>query len=357
MSKFHTLTVKEVRQETPDCVSVALQVPEALQDTFKFTQGQYLTLRTFINDEDVRRSYSICASPLDQELRVAIKKVDGGRFSTFANEQLQAGATLEAMPPMGNFYTKLDPTQSKNYIAFAAGSGITPIMSILKSVLQTEPKSTFTLFYGNRGVEHIIFREELEALKNKFIDRLSIHYLLSREHPGSELFYGRIDADKCQRFCDMLIDLEEADEFFLCGPEAMINSVKTTLEAQGIPRQKIHFELFTSPLGPLGQTSKSSKKDRPNIQAEVTVIADGKSLKLQLEDPNITILDAALQAGADLPFACKGGVCCTCKAKVLEGKVEMEVNYALEPEEVEAGFVLTCQSHPQTKTVTVDFDV
>lgn len=357
MSKFHALTVKEVRRETPDCVSVALEVPDELKETFKFTQGQYLTLRTPINEEDVRRSYSICSSPLDQEWRVAIKKVEGGRFSTFANEQLQPGETLEAMPPMGNFHTPLHPSQSKNYIAFAAGSGITPILSILKSVLQIEPHSSFTLFYGNRGVEHIIFREELEALKNKFIDRLSIHYLLSREHPGSELFYGRIDADKCQRFCETLIDLEEADEFFLCGPEAMINAVKNTLESHGIPRKKIHFELFTSPLGPLGLSSNTAKKERTNVQSVVTIIADGQSLQLQLDDPNITILDAALKAGADLPFACKGGVCCTCKAKVLEGKVEMEVNYALEPEEVEAGFVLTCQSHPQTKTVTVDFDV
>ena len=356
MSKFHTLDVVDVRRETPDCVSIALSIPETLSDAFTYKHGQYLTLRADINGEDVRRSYSICSSPLEAELRVAIKKVEGGRFSTFANEILKKGDTLEAMPPMGNFTVPLDTNHRKTYVAFAAGSGITPILSILKTVLEKEPNSQFVLFYGNRGVEHIIFREAIEGLKNKYMDRLALHYVLSREHPGSELFYGRINANKCEEFTERIIDLENTDEYFICGPEAMINAVKTTLESKGVESKKIHFELFTSPLGPLGKTKKVKSENNPQVLASITITNDGQSLAFDLDSNGETILDGALKAGADLPFACKGGVCCTCKAKVTKGKVDMDVNYALEPEEVEAGYVLTCQAHPLTKEVTVDFD-
>jgi ring-1,2-phenylacetyl-CoA epoxidase subunit PaaE len=356
MAKFHSLTVKEVRRETEDCVSVAFDVPNGEYEAFQFIQGQYLTLKTTINGEDVRRSYSLCSSPLDDELRVAIKKVEGGRFSTFANEVLKAGDTIEAMPPMGHFYTELDPSNQKHYVAFAAGSGITPVMSILKTVLLQEPNSQFTLFYGNRGADAIIFKEELEALKNKFLSRFTLHFILSREHPGSDLFYGRIDKEKCNAFCNLLIDPDDVDHFFICGPEPMIHAVKETLEEHGATKGKVHFELFTSPVGPLGVQQIRKKKDTPKIESSITITLDGNSFSFDLPSSGATILDAALKGGADLPFACKGGVCCTCKAKVLEGEVEMDVNYALEPDEVEAGYVLTCQSHPITQKVSVSFD-
>jgi len=358
MPKFHTLQVKEVRTETPDCVSIAFDVPDALKADYTFTQGQYLTLKTDINGEDVRRSYSICSSPFEEELRVAVKHVEDGRFSTFANQKLQAGDTLDVMTPMGKFYTELDENNEKQYIAFAAGSGITPVMSILKAVLKVEPKSSFTLFYGNRNFESIIFREAIEALKNKYLERLSVHHVLSREVLGSPLFNGRINGEKCQQFCKAFFDVEQVDDYFLCGPEDMIFSVKDTLEEKGVDKKRIHFELFTTPTTKAAKTKKTkittplpSKSD-----SQITVILDGDAFDFSLHANGDNILDTALKNGADLPFACKGGVCCTCRAKILEGEVEMDVNYALEPDEVAAGFVLTCQSHPRTKKVVVSFD-
>jgi len=358
MPKFHTLQVKEVRKETPDCVSVAFGVPDALKVDYDFIQGQYLTLKTNINGEEVRRSYSICSSPLDDELRVAIKHVEDGRFSTFANQKLQTDDMLDVMTPMGKFYTELDENNEKHYVAFAAGSGITPVMSILKTVLAVEPKSRFTLFYGNRNFESIIFREAIEALKNKYLERLSVHHILSREVLGSPLFNGRIDADKCRQFCKVFFDAKEISEYFLCGPEDMIFSVKDTLEEQGVDKKRIHFELFTTPTTKAVQTKKSDKVVTPSSESDsqITVILDGDAFDFSLSATGDNILDTALKNGADLPFACKGGVCCTCRAKILEGEVKMDVNYALEPDEVAAGFVLTCQSHPRTDKVVVSFD-
>lgn len=356
MPKFHRLNVKEVRKETADTVSVAFDVPADLQSEYDFKQGQYLTLRKEINGEDVRRSYSICASPLDDELRVAIKKVEDGRFSTFANEILQAGDSLEVMTPMGRFYTELKPENDKRYVAFAAGSGITPIMSIMKTVLKTEANSEFMLFYGNRKTDSIIFKEEIEALKNIHLERLSVYHVLSREALGSPLFEGRIDKERTAKFCNLFLDVNMVDEFFLCGPEEMIFGVKDQLSELGVDEKKVHFELFTSPAGKLG--TKKAKKKAPVTEGlnDVTIILDGHSYDFQLGEDGKNILDAALEEGADLPFACKGGVCSTCRAKVKEGTVNMEINYALEPWEVEKGFVLTCQSHPTSKKVVVDFD-
>lgn len=356
MPKFHTLRVKDVRKETEDTVSVAFDVPVTLADDFQFQHGQYLTLKADINGEEVRRSYSICTSPLDGELRVAIKKVENGRFSTFANEKLIIGDRLDVMTPMGRFTTALDEKNAKHYAAFAAGSGITPIMSILKTVLQKEPNSTFTLFYGNRRADSIIFKEEIEGLKNTYLTRLRLHHILSREAIGSQLFEGRINAEKCEKICKFILDVDSVDEFFICGPEDMIFAVKDTLLAKGVAEQKIHFELFTSPAGKLGQTSKSAKK-RAYTEGDnaVQIILDGHSINFNM-DATENILDAALANGADLPYACKGGVCCTCRAKLKEGEVEMDVNYALEQWEVNQGFILTCQAHPTTQKVVVDFD-
>lgn len=355
MPKFHSLKIQEIRKETEDCVSISFEVPEGLQSEYEFTQGQYLTLRTQINGAEVRRSYSICTSPNDDDLRVAIKKLEGGQFSTFANETLAQNDLLDVMTPMGNFYTPLHADNEKHYVAFVAGSGITPILSILKTTLVKEPKSHFTLFYGNRYSDSIIFKEQIEALKNLHLGRLSVHHILSQEHPGSELFYGRIDEAKCHSFCKYLFDPATVDEFFLCGPESMINAIRETLSSLGVDEKNIHFELFTSPVGKLGD-SKSQNGSTKSVLSKITITLDDNTFEVNLNSTEDTILDAAHKMGADLPYACKGGVCCTCKAKVLEGEVEMEINYGLEPEEVEAGYVLTCQSHPKTPKVVVSFD-
>jgi len=355
MATFHSLQVQDIRQETPETVSVAFDVPETLQEQFQFTQGQYLTLKTDINGEEVRRSYSICVSPQDAELRVAIKKVPEGKFSTFANEQLQVGDTLDVMTPMGRFFTPLDPTNDKEYVAFAAGSGITPIMSILKAVLQIEPKSRFTLFYNNREIESIIFRDELDALKNQFMGRLSVHHILSREHMGSELFTGRIDRKKCEAFCKTLIQPAIMDDVFLCGPQEMTDLVKETLIDLGVEGKKVHTELFTAPgakkVTKTVRRSAETDEDKSDLQIKL----DGITFDIKIA-PDENVLDAALKNGADLPYACKGGVCSTCRAKLVKGKVDMEVNYALEPDELEAGYILTCQAYPQSDHVFVDFD-
>ncbi|MCC7504564.1 MAG: phenylacetate-CoA oxygenase/reductase subunit PaaK [Saprospiraceae bacterium] len=353
-TKFFPLKVREVRRETADTVSVAFEVPEHLRDTFRYVQGQHLVLRTTLNGEEVRRTYSICTGVHDNDLRIAVKKVPEGVFSTWANEQLRPGDALEAMPPQGHFFVELQPEKQGLYVAFAAGSGITPVMSILKTTLEQEPLSRFVLFYGNKGFDQIIFREQLEELKNRYPDRLAVHHVLSRESLGSPLFQGRLDADKCRQYGRLLFAPEEVDAFFLCGPEDMTFAVKSALEALGVGTKKIHFELFTT----AGLKKKTAvATDRSDaFDAEVTVIQDGAEFNFRLPSDGSTLLDAAMRAGADLPFSCKGGVCSTCKARVLEGEVEMELNYGLEADEVEAGYVLTCQSHPKTRRVVVSFD-
>ena len=358
MSKFHSLTVKEVRRETEDTVSISFHVPEQLQSEFEFKQGQYLTLKQIIDGSDVRRSYSICSSPTDGVLRVAVKKVDGGMFSGFANEKLRAGDTLEAMPPMGNFFTELDPLQAKNYVLFAAGSGITPVISILRSVLLTEPNSTVTLVYGNKGFQSIIFREELEGLKNLYLDRFNLIHILSRENPGIPLYKGRIDVEKCMQLFDTVLDASEVDEAFICGPEEMISSVSECLKKLGVDDGSVHFELFTSPVGKLGTSSSDAPVQKlDDKDCEVSVTIDGDTVQFALNSQGESILEAAQSHGLDLPYACKGGVCCTCRAKLVEGEISMDHNYALRPDELAQNFILTCQSHPLTKKVTVDFDI
>ncbi|RYD55290.1 MAG: phenylacetate-CoA oxygenase/reductase subunit PaaK [Sphingobacteriales bacterium] len=356
--RFYQLKVKEVRPETTDCVSVALDVPQELMDTFRFAPGQYLTFRTNLDDVELRRSYSICASPKDMELRVAIKKVEMGKFSTFANEKLKAGDVIEVMPPMGNFTPKKKEVAGKHYLAFAAGSGITPIMSIMKTALEEDPNSHFTLVYGNRNRNTIIFRETIEGLKNKHMQRLRVYHVLSRELMDVQLFNGRIDANKCGEFCDTLIDVTSIDEAFICGPEDMILSVRDKLVELGMESNHVHIELFVSPDQPKATHEKWVKENAADAgnMSKVSITLDGATFELDLAYGGDSILDAALKHGADLPYACKGGVCCTCRAKVTQGSVDMEVNYALEPDEVAKGFVLTCQSHPKTPTVHIDFD-
>jgi ring-1,2-phenylacetyl-CoA epoxidase subunit PaaE len=357
MIHFHLLKVEKVERETDDCVSITFAVPADLKNTFQFKQGQSLTIRKELNGEEVRRTYSICSSPFDHVLKVAVKRQEGGIFSTYANEQLRAGDYLEVMPPIGNFYTNLDPLQKKNYVAFVAGSGITPVLSIIKTTLVTEPQSTFTLVYGNRTKTNIIFKEELEGLKDKFISRFCIYHILSREKTEAEINYGRIDRAKCTMLFDKLIDVKTVDEFFLCGPEAMIFSVRDFLLDKGVFKEHIHFELFTVP-GEQRVISNMEEiaQDNKGQVAKVSVKLDGILFDFDLPFEGPSILDAALEQGADLPYACKGGVCTTCKAKLAEGKVEMAVNWGLEEEEVEKGYILTCQSHPVSERIIVDFD-
>jgi ring-1,2-phenylacetyl-CoA epoxidase subunit PaaE len=356
MIHFHPLRVKKVEKETDDCVSIEFHVPASLNEVFQFTQGQNLTIKKTLQGEELRRNYSICTSPFDNKLKVAVKKVEGGLFSTWANEELKAGDVLEVLPPTGKFYTELHPSQKKAYVAFAAGSGITPILSIIKTTLRTEPQSNFTLVYGNRTKNGIIFKEELEALKDKFIDRFRVYHILSREQTDAPINSGRIDTDKLHLLFDKVIDLQKSDEFFLCGPEEMTFCIRGFLAGKGIAADKIHFELFTVP-GQGRQTANLKlAKEEEGAKAKVSVKVDGILFDFDLPYESESILDAALKHGADLPYACKGGVCTTCKAKLLEGNVSMDVNWGLEPDEVEKGYILTCQSHPQTETVVVDFD-
>lgn len=357
MIHFHPLTVKKIEKETDDCVSIEFAVPVELQDVFRFKQGQTLTIKKVLNGEELRRNYSICASPFENKLKVAVKKVEGGAFSVYANEALKAGDVLEVLPPTGKFYTELHPSNKKSYVAFAAGSGITPILSIIKTTLQAEPQSNFTLVYGNRSKASIIFKEELEALKDKFMNRFRLYHILSREKTDVALNFGRIDKAKLALLFDRLIDVKRCDEFFLCGPEALIFCVRDFLRDNNVASDKIHFELFTVP-GQKGSTTNHQPQttNDSSLKATVTVKVDGIAFNFDLAYESESILDAALKQGADLPYACKGGVCTTCKAKLLAGEVSMDVNWGLEPDEVAAGYILTCQSHPKTEKVVVDFD-
>lgn len=355
---FHSLQVKDIRQETPECVSVSFNIPENLKAEFHFEHGQNITIKKEIDGNEVRRSYSICSAPFENELRIAIKKVDNGKFSSFANQNLMKGDTLSVLPPTGKFNTKLNPANKKNYVAFAAGSGITPVISIIKTTLQTEQASQFTLVFGNRGRNSIIFFEELEGLKNKHLNRFNLINILSREKTDAPVNFGRVDKIKLEKL-KSLIDYKNVDDFFICGPEEMIFCVKDFLENEAIDKSKIHFELFTTP----GQNKIQNINTRQTAlhstspHSNITVKLDGRSFDFELGYDAENILDAALKQGADLPFACKGGVCCTCKAKLIEGEVDMEVNWGLEREEVEQGYILTCQSHPTTEKVVIDFDI
>lgn len=355
MHHFYPLKISKLIKETDDCVSLEFDVPEESKEVFGYKQGQHVTLKKIIDGEDVRRSYSICTSPKENRLKVAIKKVDGGAFSTFANEKLQAGEELEVMPPSGSFNTDLKPEQTKNYVGFAGGSGITPIISILKSVMDTEPQSSFTLVYANRGSDSIVFKEEIEGLKNKYMERLNVFHVFSDEHAEFPLFEGFVDKEKVTAFSKNLIDLNDTDEFFICGPEPMMLEIQAALLDLKVEKSKIHIELFTSPVGKLGTGTGKKQSDYKKVKCKVTIQIDGVKNEFDYNS-NDSILDAAAKQGADLPYACKGGVCCTCKARLLEGEVDMAVNYALEEDEIEKGYILSCQAHPKTDKVVLSFD-
>lgn len=357
MSRFYNLTIKSIRRETPDCVSLALEVPAELRDTFRYLPGQYLTLRREHAGEELRRSYSLCSSPLDDEWRVAIKQVPGGRFSTLAVGAggLRPGDVLEVLPPQGRFSPALHPAQARRYALFGAGSGITPLLSIAKTVLLTEPGSHVYLVYGNRGRNSIIFKEALEGLKNKFLDRLSVYHVLSREPGESDLFHGRLDQAKAARFLRQLIPAHRLDACYLCGPEPLIRGVQQALAEAGVAPEKIHFELFAAPGGaaPARPTPPAGADDQ---RSQVLVRLDGRAYPLAMSYYGDTVLDAALAAGLDAPYSCKNGMCSTCRARLTSGTAAMDVNYALSAAEVAQGYVLTCQARPTSTTVAVDFD-
>lgn len=356
MAQFHPLRVSDIRKETRDSVVLTLEPSADLTDVFKFTQGQYLTFRRKFDGEELRRSYSICAGVNDPSLRVGIKKVDGGWFSSFANDELAVGDTLEAMAPMGNFHAPLEPDTSRHYLGFAGGSGITPLVSIIKTVLEAEPKSTFTLAYGNRSANTIMFREELEDLKNANMGRLNIIHVLETE-ADIDLFSGRMDRKKCDALFGSWVDVKGADLAFICGPEPMMLAVADALKSHGMDPSAIKFELFAS-----AQPGKAKKRAAPakgNGVAEVckaTIILDGVRREVEMPKNKVSVLDAAISANLDAPYACKAGVCSTCRAKVIEGDAEMEANYSLEDYEVERGYVLTCQCYPLSDKLVVDYD-
>ena len=356
MSKFHPLTVSQVRNETRDTIAVTFAVPPELQDSFTFQQGQHLTLRAQIADEDVRRSYSICSAVQEGALRVAIKRTQGGLFSSWANDTIKPGVTLDVMPPMGHFNVPLDAANRKHYLAFAAGSGITPILSIIKTTLAAEPHSRFTLFYGNRASSSVIFKDELSDLKDTYMERLKLAYVMSREQQDIELFNGRITKEKAAQFLKYWVRPEDIDVAFICGPEDMMLGVSEALQEAGVAKAQIKIELFAASIPKHQHKPRAVDPQAGRHETEVTVIMDGNATSFTMDQDKESLLDAGLKAGIDMRYSCKGGVCSTCRCKLLEGQVDMDVNYALEDYEIARGYVLSCQSFPITDKVVIDFD-
>ena len=357
MAEFHNLKVADIYKETSDTSVLTFDIPEELKLEFNFYQGQHLTLKADINGEDVRRSYSLCSSPLDDQWQVAVKQIPGGKFSTYVNENLKSDDVIEVMAPSGAFGVKIQPEKAKNYLFFAAGSGITPVLSMLKTHLAAEPNSTCKLFYVNKTAKSIIFKEALEQLRNTYFGRLEIYYFLTKERRDIELFNGRFDDEKMQVLTKTFIDIPDTDEVFLCGPEQMVKYVSDYLINAGLRKGLVHYELFVTGLSEEDIKRQERLAQQKVEGREVTIVDGGKEFLFTMTKEFDNILDAALNAGADLPFACKGGVCSTCKCEVKQGEVEMKINYALDEKEVSQNLVLSCQAVPLTDNVVVDFDV
>lgn len=353
--RFHTLRIRDIRREAPDAVSLAFDIPGDLAGDYAFEPGQYLTLRSTLDGEDMRRSYSICTSPHEGELRIGVKKVSGGPFSTWLNDSVKPGDEIAVMTPTGRFGLTEASGQSRVHVGFAAGSGITPLLSILRGVLKREPDSRFFLFYGNRTTDGIMFREALEELKDRYMGRLSVFHVLSQEEQDVPVLNGRLDGDKVAALLRNIVPAAAIDHAFVCGPHGMSETVEEALRAAGVADARIHVERFVSADGGRPRAKPVTPQAVETASHRATLIVDGKSRDVPVPD-GVSILDAALAAGLDLPFACKGGMCCTCRAKLVAGEAPMAVNYSLQPWEIEAGFVLTCQAHPVTDRVTVDFD-
>jgi ring-1,2-phenylacetyl-CoA epoxidase subunit PaaE len=352
--RFHRLSVSDLRRETADAVSLTFAIPKELAEDYRFSPGQYLTLRTMMDGEEVRRSYSICSGPDDGELRIAVKKIDGGAFSNWAADELKCGDELDVMTPTGRFGVTAAPDQARVYVGFAAGSGITPILSIVKAVLVRQPDSRFFLFYGNRSASGMLFREALEELKDRFIERLSVFHVISGEEQDIPILHGRLDGEKVRVLLRSLVSWQVVDHVFICGPSGMSEDIEATCRAIGIAENRIHVERFVSEFGGKPRPKMVVPPTAPP-KAFAALIIDGKRREVPIAEGE-AILDAALRAGVDLPFACKGGMCSTCRARLVEGKAQMEVNYSLEPWELEKGFILTCQARPVTDRVVVDYD-
>ena len=357
MAKFHSIKVSDIYKETKDCSVVSFDIPEDLKSEFHYNQGQHLTLKAMIDGKEERRSYSLCSSPTENKWQVAVKKINGGLFSGYVNDKVKKGDTLEIMAPSGKFFRETNKEVAKNYIMFAAGSGITPILSIIKTHLALEPNSTFQLFYLNRSVKSIIFKEEIELLKNKYFGRFEIFHFLTKEHRSIELFNGRFSKEKMGILTEKIIDIPKVDECFICGPEEMIFLIRDELVAAGLSKDKIHFELFNTG-GSEADKQRVNKILESKVQGtDVTIIDGGKEFHFIMDDDYDNILDGAIAAGADLPFACKGGVCSTCRCKVIEGSVAMKINYALDEDEVAKNLVLSCQAVPTSGKIVVEFGV
>ncbi len=351
---FHALTVEEVRRETRDAVSIRLGVPAALADLFVFEAGQYVTLRAEIAGEEVRRNYSLCVSPLDGELRVAVKALPGGRFSTYAHQKLAAGDVIEVMPPAGHFVAPV-AAPGGLYAAFAAGSGITPVLAIMKTVLGRDSESRFKLFYGNRTSGDILFLEALAALKDKYMGRVEVYHFLSGEESEIALFNGRLDGPKCREILEVLVEPAAVKRFFVCGPEGMMAAAETALLAAGVAPEAILLERFTAAAGPVSEAAQAVVREAAGRR--MGVLLEGRKSTVPFDAALGNILDSVRAAGLLAPYACKGGVCATCRAKLVSGEVDMRVNYGLTPEEVAQGYILTCQATPRGDDVVISYDV
>ena len=351
---FHRLRVAERTAECDDAIVLGLRVPPELAAQFRWQPGQHVALRALVDGQELRRSYSICAMPGEPLLRVGVRRVDGGAFSTWVHKSLQAGDEIDVMPPDGRFVLPPAPPGGRHVLGIAGGSGITPILAIMKTVLATEPRSRFTLVYGNRSVASTMFREEIEDLKNRHLSRLAFHPVFSREPTDSPLTSGRIDAARIRQFASSLIDLATVDQAFVCGPHEMNEAAAAALHEAGLDEARIHVERF----GVAVQGKREPQPARPGdaAQARIAIVRDGVMRELDYRPEHGSVLDAAVAAGLDLPYSCKSGMCCTCRARLLEGQVRMERNFALERADLDAGFVLTCQSHPLTPRVVVSFD-
>lgn len=355
-ASFHTLTIADIVDETDDAKSLHFHVPTELRNTFAFRPGQHLTLKADIAGEDVRRNYSLCTAPHENALKVTVKRIAGGVFSNWANDNLRAGDALDVMPPHGSFTWGFDPEAANHYVGFAGGSGITPIMSLLKTALLTEPGSRFTLFYGNRDSRSVIFLEELAQLKNRFIDRLQVHHFLSDEAEEIDLFNGMLDRAKCEMILEQMVEPGEVAAFFICGPGPMMDAAEEALTAIGVPTDRILVERFTAgrPSAALAAQMQAVAQQAEGLSLWVTL--DGRKRRVPFHAGAGNILDSAREAGLPAPFACKAGVCATCRARVVSGEVEMAARYGLSDEEIAAGYVLTCQSVPKGEGVEVDYD-
>jgi ring-1,2-phenylacetyl-CoA epoxidase subunit PaaE len=353
---FHSLEVAELVPETADAKSIRFRVPEALREAFRFRPGQHLTLRADIAGEDIRRNYSLCVAPEEDELKVTVKRIAGGLFSTWANEVLKPGDRLDVMEPHGSFTCDFRADAADHYVAFAGGSGITPVISLIKTAMMEAPRSRFTLFYGNRDSQSVIFLEELAGLKNRYMGRLEIHHFLAEESEDIELFNGMLDRAKCDAVLETLVDPAEAAAFFICGPGPMMDAAEAALLARGVASERIHIERFTADRPPEALQAQLEAASREAQGLTMLVTLDGRKRRVPFSAEAGNILDSARLAGLPAPFACKAGVCATCRARVVSGGVEMAARYGLTDEEIAAGYVLTCQSVPKGEGLEVDYD-